>query len=80
MLKGHVFKKQIFGNQIFALFINTFLKIRDIIDSGNKAYEDGDYEKCIENYLLLLQSANVHHFFGLKNLVLEVHFLYFLLS
>lgn len=26
MLKGHVFKKQIFGNQIFALFINTFLK------------------------------------------------------
>lgn len=25
MLKGHVFKEQIFGNQIFALFINTFL-------------------------------------------------------
>lgn len=25
MLKGHVFEKQIFGNQIFALFINTFL-------------------------------------------------------
>lgn len=25
MLKGHVFKQQIFGNQIFALFINTFL-------------------------------------------------------
>lgn len=25
MLKGHVFKKQIFGNQMFALFINTFL-------------------------------------------------------
>lgn len=25
MLKGHVFKKQIFGNQIFALFIDTFL-------------------------------------------------------
>ena len=25
MLKGHVFKNQIFGNQIFALFIDTFL-------------------------------------------------------
>lgn len=25
MLKGHVFKQQIFGNQIFALFIDTFL-------------------------------------------------------
>ena len=25
MLKGHVFAKQIFGNQIFALFVNTFL-------------------------------------------------------
>lgn len=25
MLKGHVFKEQIFANQIFALFINTFL-------------------------------------------------------
>ena len=25
MLKGHVFAKQIFGNPIFALFINTFL-------------------------------------------------------
>lgn len=25
MLKGHVFKEQIFGNQIFALFIDTFL-------------------------------------------------------
>lgn len=24
MLKGHVFSKQIFGNQIFALFVNTF--------------------------------------------------------
>ena len=25
MLKGHVFKKQRFGNEIFALFIDTFL-------------------------------------------------------
>lgn len=25
MLKGHVFKEQVFGNHIFALFINTFL-------------------------------------------------------
>lgn len=25
MLKGHIFKKQAFGNQVFAYFINTFL-------------------------------------------------------
>ena len=28
MLKGHVFKRQIFGSQIFALFIDTFLNRR----------------------------------------------------
>lgn len=29
MLKGHVFYKQLFGNPIFALFINTFLNGKD---------------------------------------------------
>jgi len=38
MLKGHVFKKQIFGNQIFALFINTFLNGKNGI-CGN--YKNG---------------------------------------
>ena len=29
MLKGHVFSKQLFGNPIFALFINKFLNGTD---------------------------------------------------
>ena len=41
MLKGHVFKKQIFGNQMFALFINTFL------DGANGIYHLIS-EKCGE--------------------------------
>lgn len=36
MLKGHVFKKQIFGNQIFALFINTFLNGQNGISNNYK--------------------------------------------
>lgn len=36
MLKGHVFKKQIFGNQIFALFINTFLNGHNGISNDYK--------------------------------------------
>lgn len=36
MLKGHVFKEQIFGNQIFALFINTFLNGRNGISNNYK--------------------------------------------
>lgn len=36
MLKGHVFKKQIFGNQIFALFINTFLNGKNGISNKYK--------------------------------------------
>ena len=36
MLKGHVFKNQIFGNQIFALFINTFLNGRNGISNNYK--------------------------------------------
>ena len=38
MLKGHVFKKQIFGNQIFALFINTFLNGQNGVSND---YENG---------------------------------------
>ncbi len=36
MLKGHVFSKQIFGNQIFALFINTFLNGKNGISNNYK--------------------------------------------
>lgn len=36
MLKGHVFKKQIFGNQIFALFINTFLNGKNGVSNNYK--------------------------------------------
>lgn len=36
MLKGHVFKEQIFGNQIFALFINTFLNGRNGVSNNYK--------------------------------------------
>ena len=36
MLKGHVFKEQKFGNQIFALFINTFLDGKNGIHNDYK--------------------------------------------
>lgn len=36
MLKGHVFSKQIFGNPIFALFINTFLNGKDGVSNNYK--------------------------------------------
>ena len=36
MLKGHVFEDQIFGNQIFALFINTFLNGQNGISNNYK--------------------------------------------
>lgn len=36
MLKGHVFSKQLFGNPIFALFINTFLNGENGISSNYK--------------------------------------------
>ena len=36
MLKGHVFKEQVFGNQIFALFINTFLNGQNGISTDYK--------------------------------------------
>lgn len=36
MLKGHVFAKQLFGNPIFALFINTFLNGRNGVSDNYK--------------------------------------------
>lgn len=36
MLKGHVFSKQIFGNPIFALFINTFLNGQNGVSNNYK--------------------------------------------
>lgn len=36
MLKGHVFSKQLFGNPIFALFINTFLNSKDGVSNNYK--------------------------------------------
>ena len=36
MLKGHVFSKQIFGNPMFALFINTFLNGRNGVSNNYK--------------------------------------------
>ena len=36
MLKGHVFSKQLFGNPIFALFINTFLNGTDGVSDNYK--------------------------------------------
>ena len=36
MLKGHVFSKQLFGNPIFALFINTFLNGRNGVSNNYK--------------------------------------------
>ena len=38
MLKGHVFSKQLFGNPIFALFINTFL---NGVNGVSKNYKNG---------------------------------------
>ena len=36
MLKGHVFQNQTFGNQIFALFVNTFLAGQNGVINGYK--------------------------------------------
>ena len=36
MLKGHVFSRQLFGNPIFALFINTFLNGQNGISDNYK--------------------------------------------
>ena len=43
MLKGHVFSKQLFGNPIFALFINTFL---NGINGVSNNYKNGMSVSC----------------------------------
>ena len=49
MLKGHVFSEQIFGNQIFALFINTFLHGRNGVSNNYK-----------EGMAITYSGSNVH--------------------
>lgn len=55
MLKGHVFKQQIFGNQIFALFIDTFLNGNNGI--SNK-YKNG-MELTFNGSTVTVQSGTV---------------------
>lgn len=55
MLKGHVFKEQIFANQIFALFINTFL---DGADGVSNNYKNG-MQVTYNNNTLTIQSGAV---------------------
>ena len=55
MLKGHVFKEQIFGNQIFALFINTFL---DGANGVSNDYKNG-MQVTYNNSTLTIQSGAV---------------------
>lgn len=55
MLKGHVFKQQIFGNQIFALFINTFLNGQNGISNN---YKNG-MAITYNNDVLTIQSGAV---------------------
>ena len=55
MLKGHVFKEQIFGNQIFALFINTFL---DGANGVSNDYKNG-MQVTYNNNTLTIQSGAV---------------------
>ena len=62
MLKGHVFAKQIFGNQIFALFINTFLNGKNGISNN--------YLKYTINKILIFPFTHCHNLkiFGECNL------------
>ena len=55
MLKGHVFKEQIFGNQIFALFINTFLNGKNGVSNN---YKNG-MQVTYNNNILTVQSGVV---------------------
>lgn len=55
MLKGHVFSKQIFGNPIFALFINTFLNGQNGISDN---YGNG-MEITYNSNILTVQSGVV---------------------
>ena len=43
MLKGHVFSKQLFGNPIFALFINTFLNGENGVSNNYKNAMEVNY-------------------------------------
>lgn len=54
MLKGHVFKKQIFGNQIFALFVDTFLN-KNCGVAGN--YKNGMQVTCSGTMLTVNSGA-----------------------
>ena len=53
MLKGHVFKEQVFGNHIFALFINTFIGEKNGII---KKYKNG-MSVTYNNGTLTIQSG-----------------------
>lgn len=55
MLKGHVFSKQIFGNPIFALFINTFLNGKNGVSNN---YKNG-MEIAHNGNMLTVQSGAV---------------------
>ena len=55
MLKGHVFKEQVFGNQIFALFINTFLNSANGVSND---YKNG-MQVTYNNSTLTIQSGAV---------------------
>lgn len=54
MLKGHVFKEQIFGNQIFALFINTFLNGQNGV---SKNYKNGMQVTYTQNNITIQNGA-----------------------
>lgn len=54
MLKGHVFSKQLFGNPIFALFINTFLNGKDGVSNN---YKNGMAVTSLENTVTIDSGA-----------------------
>lgn len=58
MLKGQVFKEQIFENQIFAVFINTFLNGKNGIVNGYKnsmAVSAGTNSVTVQNGVICIQ-------------------------
>ena len=55
MLKGHVFKEQVFGNHIFALFINTFLNGKNGVISN---YKNG-MQVTYSNNIITIQNGVV---------------------
>lgn len=54
MLKGHVFSKQLFGNPIFALFINTFLNGTNGVSNN---YKNGMKVTYSENIVTIQSGA-----------------------